>query len=82
MQSYFFVKNINFLKKKRDFLLKKMKAIKPFIEGSLVIVRRRSGNKNCRCLKKGEKHKGYYLMYKEKKKAKGVYVPAGKVEEV
>ncbi len=82
MQSYFFVKNINFLKKKRDSLLKRMKKINPFIEGSLVIVRRRCGNKNCKCFKRGEKHRGYYLMYKEKKKTKGVYIPVDKVEEV
>lgn len=46
-----------------------------------MVVERACGNPNCKC-RKGDKHPGYYLMWKEKKMTKGVYIPVDLVEEV
>jgi hypothetical protein len=73
--------NINWLKRKRSALLKKLAACGPFVDGSVVKVRRRCGNKNCRCAR-GEKHESLYLMYKVKGVTSGVYIPVDLEEEV
>ncbi|MBC8388452.1 MAG: hypothetical protein H8E13_10450 [Actinobacteria bacterium] len=67
--------NIAWLKRKRDSLIKQLASIGPFVDGSMVKVKRRCGNKNCKCYLKGEKHEGYYLQYKLKGVSKGVYIP-------
>jgi len=81
MVTYVFKKNIKLLKRRRDNLIKLLRGIKPFVDGSYVEVRRRCGKDKCKCTK-GEKHKGLYLMYKEKKKTKAVYIPVDMQEEV
>ncbi|MDP2924477.1 MAG: hypothetical protein Q8O30_12305 [Candidatus Omnitrophota bacterium] len=65
----------------RDALIRKLGKIRPFVGGSVVVVERACGNPNCKC-RKGDKHPGYYLMWKKKKMTKGVYIPVDLVEEV
>lgn len=67
---------------KRDGLLKKLAGIGLFVDGSIAKVKRRCGNKNCRCYLKGEKHESYYLMYKVKGVTKAVYIPVDLEDEV
>lgn len=74
-------RNRSFYIRKREALLKRLRRIGPFISGSMVVVSRRCGNPRCRCAR-GEKHKGYYLMYKVKAKTQAVYVPVDLVPEV
>lgn len=73
--------NINWLQRKRDGLLKKLAACEPFVDGSIVKVKRRCGNKNCRCAR-GEKHESFYLMYKVKQVTRAVYIPVDLEKEV
>lgn len=82
MEDYRFKVNINWLKRKRGSLLKKLAATKPFVDGSVVKVRRRCGNKNCKCAVRGEKHESFYLQYQEKGATKGIYIPVDLEEEV
>ncbi len=73
--------DIRRLRKKRDALMKELAGSAPFVDGSVVKVRRRCGNKNCRC-SKGEKHESLYLMYKVKGVTKAVYIPVDLEGEV
>lgn len=75
MNKYRMKINIAWLKRKRDSLIKQLASIGPFVDGSMVKVKRRCGNKNCKCYLKGEKHEGYYLQYKLKGVSKGIYIP-------
>lgn len=75
MNKYRMKINIAWLKRKRGSLIKQLVSIGPFVDGSMVKVKRRCGNKNCKCYLKGEKHEGYYLQYKLKGVSKGVYIP-------
>jgi len=74
--------NTVWLKRKRNSLLKKLKEVSPFVDGSLVRVKRRCGNKRCKCYLKGEKHESYYLHYKVKGVTKAVYIPVDLEDEV
>jgi len=82
MNKYKLKVNIAWLKRKRDSLLKKLADIGPFVDGSIAKVKRRCGNKNCKCYIKGEKHESYYLMYKVKRVTKAVYIPVDLEDEV
>lgn len=82
MNKYKMKINTAWLTRKRDGLIKKLSDIGPFVDGSLVKVKRRCGNKNCKCYLKGEKHECYYLQYKIKGVTKGVYIPVDMVDEV
>jgi len=75
MNKYKMKINTAWLKRKRDSLLKQLAGIGPFVDGSMVVVKRRCGNKNCKCYLKDEKHESYYLHYKEKGVTKAVYIP-------
>ena len=81
MNEYRVQKNINWLTKKRQALLKQLAECKPFVDGSVVKVRRRCGNKNCKCAK-GQKHESLYLQYKVKGVTTGIYIPVELEEEV
>lgn len=54
----------------------------PFIVGSLVKIRRRCGNPNCRCAQEGPKHPAHLLTTKVNGKTRAIYVPVDMVEEV
>ena len=81
MKDYRFKANIKWLERKRTALLKELGSCEPFVDGSIVTVRRKCGNKNCRCAR-GKKHEGLYLMYKVKGVTSGVYIPVDLEEEV
>jgi len=74
--------NTAWLERKRGSLIKELANIGPFVDGSIAKVKRRCGNKNCKCYLKGEKHESYYLMYKERGVTKAVYIPVDIEEEV
>jgi len=82
MNKYKIKPNIAWLTRKRDSLIKKLADISPFVDGSLVKIKRRCGNKNCKCFLKDEKHESYSLMYKIKGVTKAVYVPVDLEDEV
>lgn len=82
MKDYKLKGNIAQLKRKRDMLLKKLGNCQPFIDGSIVKVRRRCGNKNCKCAVRGEKHESFYLQYQVKQVTKAVYIPVDLEKEV
>lgn len=67
--------NKNMMKKQKK-LFKILGKNAPFIEGSLSMVKRVCGNKNCRCRKDTrKKHPAMFLTWKENKKTKALYVP-------
>ena len=76
-------RNINFYIRKRTGLLKKLKDMRPFINGSILDFARACGNKRCKCTR-GEKHVSKYYSYrnKDKKRADLIYIPKGILEEV
>jgi hypothetical protein len=82
MNKYEMKTNIVWLTRKRDALIKKLADIGPFVDGSFVKIKRRCGNKNCKCYLKDEKHESYCLMYKTKGVTKAVYVPVDLEEQV
>jgi len=75
------IENIRYYTRLRDGRLKELGKVKPFISGSLVTIRRRCGNKRCRCTR-GELHMGFYLTHKKNKKTKTIYVPVKLHNEV
>ena len=82
MNKYKMKVNIVWLTRKRDSLIKKLSETGPFVDGSFVKIKRRCGNKNCRCYVKGQKHESYCLMYKVAGVTKAVYVPVDLEDEV
>jgi len=82
MNKYKLKINIAWLKRKSDGLIKKLAEVGPFVDGSMAKVKRRCGNRNCKCYLRGEKHESYYLMYKVAGVTKAVYIPVDLEEEV
>lgn len=82
MNKYQMQINIAWLKRKREGLIKKLAEVGPFVDGSLVKIKRRCGNKNCKCYLLGQKHESYCLMYKVKGVTKAVYIPVDIQDEV
>lgn len=78
MASY---KNINAYKREVASRLRKLALCGPMIDGSLVVIRRRCGNPNCRCAR-GHKHPAHYLTRKVANKTHSLYIPVDLVEEV
>jgi len=46
-----------------------------FLRGNPVIMERTCGNKNCRCILEGKKHKSLYISKNKDGKRKMIYVP-------
>ncbi len=82
MDKYKLKVNTAWLKRKRDSLVKKLAEIGSFIDGSMVKVKRRCGNKNCKCYREGKKHESYHLHYKVRGIIKAVYIPVDLEDEV
>jgi len=82
MDKYKLKVNTAWLKRKRDSLIKKLAEVGPFVDGSIAKVKRRCGNKNCKCYREGKKHESYYLMYKVARVTKAVYIPVDLEDEV
>ena len=53
-----------------------------FLRGNPVIMSRVCGNKNCRCILEGKKHKSLYISKNKDGKRKMIYVPKRMEEEV
>ncbi|MBE3084604.1 MAG: hypothetical protein IMZ64_00120 [Bacteroidetes bacterium] len=66
MNKYKLKVNAVWLIRKRGSLIKKLGQIGSFVDGSMVKVKRRCGNKRCKCYLKDQKHESYYLHYKVK----------------
>ena len=76
-----FEKNANAYRREVAARLKKLADFGPLIDGSLVVIRRRSANPGCRCAR-GEKHPAHYLTRKVGRKTHSLYIPVDLVEEV
>ena len=55
--------------------LERIRKIKPFIQASLNITRKRCGNPHCRCSHEGPLHEVALLTWKEEKRTHTLYVP-------
>ena len=53
-----------------------------FLRGNPVVMERTCGNKNCRCVLEGKKHKSLYISKNKDGKRKMVYVPRHLEDEV
>jgi hypothetical protein len=62
--------------------LERLRRIKPFVQASLNITKKRCGNPRCRCVNEGPIHEVTLLTWKEDKRTRTVYVPVGLRQEV
>ena len=62
--------------------LERLRRIKPFVQASLNITKKRCGNPRCRCVNEGPIHEVALLTWKEDKRTRTVYVPVGLRQEV
>ena len=62
--------------------LARLVSLGSFLKGNTVTMKRVCGNKNCRCITKGEKHISIYLAKKQNNTTKMIYVPKKLEEEV
>lgn len=62
--------------------LERLRRIRPFVQASLSITRKRCGNPRCRCAKEGPLHEVALLTWKEEKRTHTLYVPIRLREEV
>lgn len=68
-------RNIAWLTRRRDALLKRLRATGPFINGSVVLIARTCGNSDhCHC-RRGPKHVSTYLTFAVAGKTQTIYVP-------
>ena len=63
-------------------ILERIRKIKPFIQASFTITKKRCGNPYCRCAKQGPIHEAALLTWKEGKRTQTLYVPVEFREEV
>jgi hypothetical protein len=62
--------------------LDRLRKIKPFIQASLSITKKRCGNPRCRCAQEGPLHEVALLTWKEEKRTRTLYVPLQLRQEV
>jgi hypothetical protein len=62
--------------------LERIRKIKPFIQASLTITKKRCGNPQCRCSQEGPLHEVALLTWKEEKRTRTLYVPIKLRQEV
>jgi hypothetical protein len=62
--------------------LERIRKIKPFIQASLTVTKKRCGNPRCRCAEEGPLHEVALLTWKEEKRTRTVYVPIELRQEV
>jgi hypothetical protein len=62
--------------------LERIRKIKPFVQASLTVTKKRCGNPRCRCAHEGPLHEVALLTWKEEKRTRTVYVPIELREEV
>jgi len=63
-------------------ILKRIRKVKPFIQASFTITKKRCGNPSCKCAKEGPIHEAALLTWKEGKRTQTLYVPVEFREEV
>ena len=62
-------------------ILERIRKVKPFIQASFTITKKRCGNPYCRCAKEGPIHEAALLTWKEGKRTQTLYVPVEFREE-
>jgi hypothetical protein len=62
--------------------LERIRKIKPFIQASLNITKKRCGNPGCRCAHEGPIHEVALLTWKEEKRTRTLYIPIELRQEV
>ncbi len=62
--------------------LERIRKIKPFVQASLNITKKRCGNPLCRCVQEGPLHEVALLTWKQEKRTRTLYVPMGLRQEV
>lgn len=62
--------------------LKRLRQIKPFVQGSLSLTKKRCGNPQCRCAQEGPIHEVSLLTWKEENRTRTLYVPIELRQEV
>lgn len=62
--------------------LESLRKIKPFIQASLTITKKRCGNPKCRCAQEGPLHEAALLTWKEGNRTRTLYVPVKLRQEV
>jgi len=62
--------------------LDRLRKIKPFIQASLTLTKKRCGNPRCRCAQEGPLHQVALLTWKEEKRTRTLYVPMELRQEV
>jgi hypothetical protein len=62
--------------------LKCIRKIKPFVQASLNITKKRCGNPRCRCVQEGPLHEVGLLTWKEENRTRTLYVPIELRQEV
>ena len=62
--------------------LERLRKIKPFVQASLSITKKRCGNPRCRCAQEGPLHEVALLTWKEEKRTRTLYVPIELRQEV
>lgn len=72
---------IHRLTKKRAAILKEIRKVGPFLEGSLCTTKKRCGNPKCRCAKEGPIHETVLLTWKEDGITQTLYIPKDLREE-
>jgi len=63
-------------------VLGRIRKVKPFIQASFTITKKRCGNPYCRCAKEGPIHEAALLTWKEGKQTQTLYIPVEFREEV
>ena len=63
-------------------VLERIRKIKPFVQGSLNITKKRCGNPACRCARQGPIHETALLTWKENQKTRTLYIPIELRQEV
>lgn len=56
-------------------ILEQIRKIKPFVQASLSITKKRCGNPSCRCAREGPIHESALLTWKEGGRTRTLYVP-------
>lgn len=63
------------LQERRSDMLKKLRQVQPFIEGTLSYTKKRCGSARCACAKEGPIHETTLLTWKEDQVTRTLYVP-------
>jgi len=62
--------------------LERLRKIKPFVQASLNVTKKRCGNPRCRCAQEGPIHEVSLLTWKEENRTRTLYVPIELRQEV